>query len=174
MELRNTSTEYGLLAKALHWLIAAGILALIALGLADEMLVHKSVGLLVFGLMTVRLIWRFMTPVPAHPPGVPAVQKTIATLVHWGLYLVVFAQLFAGMMATATGGRALPFFGLFSIPLPVAEDEDAHHFWEEIHEVVWIVIVVLIGVHIIGAIYNHVVLKNDVLRRMTSGTRRGG
>ncbi len=35
MELRNTNTEYGSLARALHWLVAIGIFWLIYLGLTQ-------------------------------------------------------------------------------------------------------------------------------------------
>jgi len=65
----------------------------------------------------------------------------------------------------------LPVFGLFSIPLPVAEDHDAHEFWEEVHEFVWKPLAALVVLHILGALYNHFVVKNDVLRRMTHGVK---
>ena len=90
---------------------------------------------------------------------------------HWGLYIVVFLQLLAGAMVTATGGRGLPVFGLFSFPLPVAEDHEAHEFWEEVHEFVWKPLAALVILHILGALYNHFVVKNDVLRRMTHGVK---
>jgi cytochrome b561 len=41
MGLKNTSAEYGALAKALHWLVAIGLFALIYLGL--EQAGRKSV-----------------------------------------------------------------------------------------------------------------------------------
>jgi len=91
--------------------------------------------------------------------------------VHWGLYVAVFVQLISGGMTVATGGKALPFFGLFSIPLPVAENHDNHEFWEEIHEFAWKIVAVLLVVHVLGAIYNHFIAKNDVVRRMTIGLR---
>jgi cytochrome b561 len=138
MALRNTSIEWGSLAKALHWLIAVGIVVLVALGLAQA-----------------GLAW----------------QKLTAAVVHWGLYIIVFVQLISGAMAVATKGNGLPFFGILRIPLPVGEDDDAHHFWEEIHEFAWRVIAVLLAAHVVGALYNHFVLKNDVLRRMTSGVK---
>lgn len=171
MALRNTSTEWGSLAKWLHWLIAIGILVLIVLGLRELKAIHKSVALIVFVLMTVRLIWRLMNETPAHPEGMPGWQRSIATLVHWGLYLVVFAQLYAGMMVSGTGTKPLSFFGLFSVPLPIAEDEEAHHFWEEVHEFTWKILAALVILHVVGAIYNHFVRKNDVVRRMTTGVR---
>ena len=65
-------------------------------------------------------------------------------------------------------------FGFFSIPLPVAESDDQHELWEEVHESVWIIIVVLLGVHVLAALYNHFAAKNDVLRRMTVGVSKSG
>lgn len=182
MSLRNTSAEWGALSKALHWLVTIGLVVLVYLGLkqagmdsGDEKtyirFIHASIALVVFVLMTVRLVWRFMNEVPGHPAGVPAWQRASATLIHWGLYVAVYIQLIAGGMTVATGGNPLPFFGIFSIPLPVAEDSDAHHFWEEVHEATWIIVAVLVVMHVVAALYNHFVLRNEVLRRMTSGIK---
>jgi cytochrome b561 len=182
MALRNTTTEFGSLAKALHWLVAVGLLVLIYLGLeqaglergpekSEVRFIHASIAMAVLFLMTIRIIWRFLNDIPAHPDGMAAWQRLTASVVHWGLYAAVFLQLVSGSMTVATGGNALPFFGLFSIPLPVAENDDNHEFWEEIHEFAWIIVVVLIAVHVLGAIYNHFIAKNDVLRRMTVGLK---
>jgi len=180
--LRNTTTEWGSLSKALHWLIAIGIFALLYLGLeqagmerGDEKsrirFIHASIATGMFILMTFRIVWRFMNDVPAHPVDNSKVQRIVSDIVHWGLYLTVFVQLTAGAFVTGTGGRGLPFFGIFSIPLPIAEDHDAHEFWEEVHEFMWKPIAVLIVLHVLGAIYNHFMAKNDVLRRMTHGVK---
>jgi len=182
MGLRNTTMEWGSLAKALHWLVAIGLFALIWLGLqqsgmergpekSDIRALHGSIALLVFVLMTVRLVWRLRSSVPANPDGMPGWQRLSSGVVHWGLYVSVYVQLIAGAMTVATNGNGLPFFGLFSIPLPVAKSEEGHHFWEEIHESVWIAIAALLAIHVLGALYNHFILKNDVLRRMTVGVK---
>jgi len=183
MLTRDSSAEYGSLAKWLHWVIAAGIFLLIYLGLEQAGMergpeklaareTHGSIALIVFVLMTFRLVWRFMNEVPAHPDNVPAWQRASATLVHWGLYIAVFVQLVSGPITVATGGRSIPFFGWFSFSLPVAENEDSHHFWEEVHEFAWKIVALLLIVHVLAAIYHHFVAKNDVLRRMTIGTHR--
>lgn len=182
MALRNTTDEFGSMAKALHWLVVIGIFALIYLGLQQADMergdaksqirfIHGSIALAVFALMSIRIVWRFMNDVPRHPDGMAAWQKVSASVVHWGLYVAVFVQLISGGMTVATGGKALPFFGLFSIPLPVAEDHDNHEFWEEIHEFAWKIVAALIIVHVLGALYNHFIAKNDVVRRMTLGIR---
>lgn len=182
MGLRNTTTEWGSLAKALHWLIAIGLFALIFLGLeqagmerGDEKsrirFIHASIATGLLLLMTLRIVWRFMNDVPAHPEGNSRLQCLVSDIVHWGLYLTVFVQLIAGAMIAGTGGRGLPFFGLFTIPLGMSEDHDAHEFWEEVHEFAWKPIAFLVVLHILGALYNHFVARNDVLRRMTHGVK---
>lgn len=81
MTLRNTQDNYGSLTKWLHWLVAIGIFALIYLGLEQSGMergsdrdairaLHGSIAMLVLVLMTIRIIWRFMNEVPAHPAGV--------------------------------------------------------------------------------------------------------
>jgi cytochrome b561 len=180
--LKNTAQEYGSLAKWLHWLIAIGLFALLYLGLqqaemerGDERtyirFVHASIAGVVFLLMTIRIIWRFMNQVPAHPEGMPGWQATVSTLVHWGLYIAVFVQLIAGAIMNGTGGRGIPVFGLFTIPVPVAKSSDAHEFWEEVHEFAWRPVAVLITIHILAALYNHFIVKNNVVRRMTVGLK---
>jgi len=182
MALRNTALEFGSLAKWLHWLVAIGICLLIWLGLeqagmevgAEKSAVratHASVALIVFGLMSIRIIWRLMNAVPEHPYSMPGWQKLSSTLVHLGLYVAVFVQLLSGPMTVATGGNRLPFFGLFSIPLLIEENSDNHHFWEEVHESAWIAVAVLLIIHILGSLYNHFIARNDVLRRMTTGIK---
>lgn len=183
MGLRNSTTEFGSLAKVLHWLVAIGICALIFLGLEQAGMesgpdrqavrdLHGSIALVVFMLMTLRIIWRLTNPVPGHPDGLPGWQRVSATLVHWGLYIAVFAQLMTGPITVATGGRPLAFFGLVSIPLPVGEHDDAHELFEEIHKFTWKIVAALLIVHVLAALYNHFVARNDVLRRMTVGIRK--
>lgn len=182
MGLKNTAVDYGTLAKALHWLVAIGLFALIYLGLqqsgmerGDERsqirFIHASIAAITLILMTVRIVWRFMNEVPAHPDGMPGWQRMISSFVHWGLYVAVFAQLSAGAMVVGTGGNGIPVFGLFTIPVPVTENHDAHEWWEEVHEFAWKPVAALIVIHVLAALYNHFIVKNDVLRRMTVGLK---
>jgi len=60
--LKNTTIEYGTLAKALHWLVAIGLFAIIFLGLEQEGMesgdersrirfIHASIAAITFMLM---------------------------------------------------------------------------------------------------------------------------
>lgn len=180
MALANTQFEYGAVAKWLHWLVALGILTLVILGLLQADMdsgpqraaireLHGSIALLVLALMVLRLAWRWTNVTPAHPPGIPGWQRAGAALVHGAIYVVVFTQLASGGLAVATGGKPLAFFGLFSITLPIAKDHDVHELLEEVHEAGWMLLAALVAVHVLAALYHHLGLKNDVLKRMTVG-----
>ena len=178
MALRNSSETYGTLAKLLHWVVALLLVGMVIAGLTfTEMergdartqlaLTHKSIGLLVLLLMTVRLLWKLANPTPVDPEGTPAWQKTAASLTHWALYAAVYFQLLAGILVS--GQRPIGFFGLFEFGPLLAENEQQHELFEELHETGWIIIAVLTVVHVLAALYHHWVKKDDVLRRMTTG-----
>lgn len=178
MALRNTTTSYGWLAKLLHWIIAVLFVGLVYAGLTfngmergpdrtELAAMHKSMALLTLVLLTLRLIWKFMNPRLAEPAGTPGWQKTAATLTHWALYAAVYFQLTVGILVS--GQRPIGFFGLFEIPPLLEQNEEQHEFFEGLHGWGWKILAGLVALHVLAALYHHFKLKDDVLRRMTTG-----
>jgi cytochrome b561 len=178
MALKNTSTEYGWLAKLLHWAVALMLVCMVAAGLTftsmergDERTalagLHKSFGLLLLLLMTVRLLWKFRNTAPADPAGTPGWQSVAARLTHWLLYAAVYSQLTIGILVA--GQRPIAFFGLFEFGPILEQNEEQHELFEALHELGWITIAVLTGAHVLAALYHHFWKKDDVLRRITTG-----
>lgn len=178
MGARNTAEAYGSIARILHWTIALLLIGLVYMGLtftgmergperSELAALHKSFALLTLLLLTVRLVWKFMNPSPAHPAGVPGWQNLAATLTHRGLYLFVYVQLTIGVLVA--GQRPISFFGLFEFGPLLEQNREQHEMFEEWHGVGWQIIAVLVGLHVLAALYHHFVLKNDVLKRMTTG-----
>ncbi len=178
MALKNTIESYGWLAKLLHWLIALILVGIVYAGLTFTGMergpergelagLHKSVALLTLLLMTVRLVWKFMNPRPADSADTPAWQSTAATLTHWLLYAAVYFQVTAGILVS--GQRPISFFGLFEIPPFLKENEEQHEFFEGLHGWGWKILAGLTALHVLAALYHHFKLKDDVLRRITTG-----
>ena len=80
MQWRNTTQQWGSVAKLLHWSIALGVLVMIGLGWwagrlpygplkVDVFWVHKSLGMLILAAMVLRLIWRLFNPAPPGALG---------------------------------------------------------------------------------------------------------
>lgn len=179
--IANTNESWGLPARALHWLIALLLFVQIGLGLIVEEVpehlestylgLHASVGASILALMIIRLGWRVFNQAPAQPAGTPRWQESLAHLVHWGLYLITFATIIAGWMLMGSEREPLPIlvFGLFPLPQLVASGSPYHDLLGEVHETLAFTLVALIIVHVAAALYHQVILRDNVLRRMTSG-----
>ena len=176
--MKNTTENYGWLAKLLHWVIVLLLIGLVYAGLTFTGMergvdrtelagLHKSMALLTLLLMTVRLVWKFMNPRPADPAGTPAWQRTAGRLTHGLLYAAVYFQLTAGILVS--GQRPISFFGLLEIPPFLEQNEEQHEFFEGLHGWGWKILAGLVTLHVLAALYHHFKLKDDVLRRITTG-----
>ena len=128
MHWRNTVTAYGLLSIGMHWLVALAVFGLFGLGLwmvdldyysswrhtAPEL--HKGIGLCLFALMLLRLLWRFVSPPPASLSSYSRLTRLGAKLGHSVLYLGLFAVMLAGYLISTADGRGISVFGWFDVP----------------------------------------------------------
>ncbi len=178
MPARNTADRWGWVSQTLHWLIALMILALVVVGfILDELPkspksfwvfdLHKSAGLTVLALMALRVLWRLYAGAPAPVPGTPPWQERVARITHWGIYITAFAMPLSGWLYdSASGLRALTWFGLFEVPKLAPPDPDLRGFAHEAHEVgVW-VLLALVAAHAGAALWHHLIRRDRTLLRM--------
>jgi cytochrome b561 len=185
MALRNTDEVYGSLAKFLHWTIAILIVAQwFLIEAAEEALKgsperaalkgwHNSVGMLVLLLVVARIVWKLANSGRPVPLGV-AWQRKAAAAGHGLLYLLILLQPITGWLIVSTGGRPVEFFGWFTFPAIAAANHDLHELLEDVHEWLFNAMVIVAIVHIAAALYHHLLLKDDTLRRMLPFTGRRG
>lgn len=154
---------YTSLQIALHWLVA--VLVLIQLFVtegieeawrafrrgtelaSDDVFLanwHVWAGITIFALAVLRLIIRFSRGAPPPPASESWALRAIAALTHVALYAFILLMPLSGFVA---------WFGIF----PDAAD---------IHELGKLPLLVLIGLHAAGALWQHFVARTDVLRRM--------
>jgi len=177
MQWRNTSTSYGAIAKFLHWSIVILIISqYVIIEAAEEMAdgpgkletvaLHKSLGMLVFGLALVRVAWRFLNGRNPPPVPLPRAQRMAAAAGHGLLYVLILAQPLSGWLMSSSAGYPVSFFGLFVLPALATKDPGAHEFYEEVHEALFAVLATVALVHALAALYHHFWRKDDTLRRM--------
>ena len=181
--LRNTPETYGLVAIALHWLVALAVIGLFGLGLWITGLdyydpwyrqapdLHKSIGVLVCALMVLRLGWRLVNPRPAPEPTLTPFERTASRLAHALLYGLLFAVMAAGYLISTADGRPLEVFGLFEIPATLVGLPDQADLAGDIHLALAVAVVGLAGVHALGALKHHFLDRDRTLLRMLG---RGG
>jgi cytochrome b561 len=167
--------NYSLTAKLMHWLMGIIIIGMLALGYLMGNIappqkfeiynLHKSMGMMLFFLVMLRLVMRLTSKYPELPPETPRWVEIIAKLNILFLYVMMFLMPLSGFLMSSLSGRSVPFFGLFEIP-SIIKDPSIGHLFHEIHEIGPIVFILLIIAHVFGGLFHHFILKDNVLRRM--------
>lgn len=177
MPLKNTQDQWGSVSKALHWLVVVLILAMAWLGLTmgdlpngpDKIAtyaLHKSIGISILAIVLLRLCWRLYAGAPLAVPGTPRWQQRIASFAHWALYALLLAMPLSGWVLNSSSGFPLQWFGLVNLPAITGKDHELHELAEEIHELLFWIMVALVVAHAAAAFYHHLFQRDATLARM--------
>jgi len=174
--LRNTRNSYGLVAVVLHWGLALPIIGLFFLG---EYMVdldyydpwyikapdlHRSLGVIVAGLMLYRFFWRVTNLRPAVI-GQPWERRT-AALVHRVFYLLIAGIAVSGYLITTADGQGVPVFNWFEIPAAFDRIENQADIAGAVHEWLTYILIALVVLHTLAALKHHFINHDATLRRM--------
>jgi cytochrome b561 len=166
---------YNLVARWLHWTIGSLVIANILLGLFHDglgkmipaMPLHKAIGVTVLFLTLVRIGWRLGHRPPPLPAAMPSWEKGAAHLTHFVFYALLLILPLTGWIMVSAGDRPLKWFWLFDIPkFGVTRSDAAYGLSEALHEPLGLILGALALIHIAAALRHHIVLKDNVLRRM--------
>ena len=178
--------RYGRVARAIHWLIGALVVMVVALGWASGsaphnspardglLLLHRSVGLAILGLMVVRALWRWRHPPPILPSAIGRTETALVQLTHFGLYLIFLVMPLVGYLNAAAAGHAVSFFGLVSTPPLLQIDQRVSQLAIAVHLLGQYAVYGLVSLHVIGALYHGMVGRDGVLERMLPHRRGAG
>ena len=163
MMARYQPRGYTLAQILVHWVIAALVIFQVIFG--EEIVpayrairrgteaseadllnadIHIYVGFAILALAILRFALRLWHGAPVAPLNESAVQKWIATATHFILYAVIFAMPVTGALAWYLGIGAMG----------------------EVHELAKPVIIIAVVLHSAGALWQHFIVKTDVLMRM--------
>lgn len=178
MQWRNSSNQYGLVSVAVHWLVTLAVFALFGLGLwmtglsyYDEWYrtapaLHKSIGVTLFAVMLLRVLWRLFTPIPAplssHTPAV----RLLSRLGHALLYITIFTVMISGYLISTAEGRGVSVFGLFEIPALISGLPNQADAAGAVHLYVAWGLIVLAVLHAVAALKHHFFDRDATLKRM--------
>lgn len=178
MQWRNTSSQYGHLSVLLHWLMALAVYGMFALGLwmvtlgyydvwyhrAPEL--HKSIGIVIFVFLLLRVIWRFVSPPPPPLSSYSRLTRISAVAAHILLYALLFAILLSGYLISTAEGKPISVFGLVEIPALFSGAGEQADTAGDIH--LWLAwsVVLLSVLHALAAFKHHFIDKDVTLKRM--------
>lgn len=171
-----TVPRYGGVAQALHWLTSALVVAVLPLAWIGTSLardaaakplvftLHKSVGLTIFAIVALRILWRALNP----PPPETTESRSLALLArinHWLLYAIFLIMPVTGFLLSAFNGNPLPYFWLFSIP-GFEKNPELHEAFEKAHLAGQWAVYALVLLHILATVWHVAIRRDFVLDRM--------
>jgi cytochrome b561 len=120
----------------------------------------------IFLLAVLRLAWRLTNPVPPQPGSMPQWQRRLAGLSHATLYAILIVMPVTGWIMSSALNLPVVYLGLIPIPSPFGVDRALGETMKVVHLSLAVALLVLVAIHIAAALYHHLVLRDDVLRRM--------
>ncbi len=129
---------------------------------------HKLLGVILLGLIVLRLLYRFGAGAPKPEPTLTTAQKIGSEANHWGLYALLIAVPVLGWVGVSMY-PALNVFGMFSLPAIAAPDRAMSEQVFEYHSIGAIVLLALVGLHFAAAMYHWLIRRDYVLARMVPG-----
>jgi cytochrome b561 len=160
----------------LHWVLAIAIAGMVGLGWYMMSIerepgsrryfdLHISIGLVVFSLVLLRLIWRFTRAPAALPDIVPRWQARASSITQWLLYACMVLIPASGFLGALRSKSGVSFFGI-RFPAWLARNHDIAEFFFSIHSALAWALVALLALHAAAA-FKHVLIDRDgVFQRM--------
>jgi cytochrome b561 len=171
-------TKYSKTAILLHWAIAILVVTNVVLvSMAGElpraakaayMNPHKAIGISILLLSLLRLFWRLGHKPPPMPDAITGWQAKLGKTVHALFYFLIIAVPLTGWMMSAArpGSAGVDFFGLFMLDLPGGDNKALSDFGHEGHEILTKPLVILIFLHVIGALKHQFIDRLPFIQRI--------
>ena len=170
---------------AFHWITAVLVVAAVVMGPGGseqrvyaaakdfERQVHEVLGLTVFGLTLLRLLWQVFATAP-HLPSTPRWMHRASKIVQGLLYALLVVTPVSAIVGAWLEGHPLTLGILGNVPPMIPESHAAGQIVAKIHTILGDTIVWLAGFHAAAALFHHFVLRDEVLLSMLPQLRKRG
>lgn len=165
--------------RRLHWLMALlvavvyllieqrGLFSRGSMGSKAMLQGHFWTGLTIFVLACWRLLLRRRHGAPPVTPALDRWSAIAATLLQVALYLFLVVQPLLGLATAWSDGKAvrIPFTNT-ALPALLPLNQDLAHTLEDLHSTIGNVFYWVIALHVLAALWHHLMRKDDTLKRM--------
>jgi cytochrome b561 len=165
------------LQRALHWLMAVCILAMLFIGvgmvssIAPKYLtliaIHKSLGAAILLLALIRLAVRWRYGAPALPADLPAPMKLAAKLSHYILYALMIAMPLLGWGMLSAANYPVVLFGGVHLPLILPQSDGLHTVLWNAHFYLAFAFFAVVLMHLAAALFHALVRHDGVFEAMS-------
>ena len=127
--------------------------------------VHKSLGVTIFALILLRIVWRLTHTPPALLSSYKDIERKLANGIHRLLYLLLIVLPLSGVIMATYSKYGIKWFGMNFIK--GLDNNPMREIYKSVHEIVGLVLLAFVVIHILGALKHKLIDKDDTLKRMS-------
>lgn len=127
---------------------------------------HLAIGPTILLLMLLRLAWRLTHHTPAPPSDLPRSLQVVSRTTHWLFYTILLVLPVLGWVAASGFGAQVTLLRLIPLPALIAPDKSLAESVGSVHGALAWVLLVVIVLHVSGALYHALVKQDGVIGRM--------
>lgn len=167
--------QYNALARLLHWLMAALVLTVLAIGMTMVsslgnyhwlISIHRPLGILILLLVVVRFANRLVSRRPPLPVTMSAAERLVATASEYLLYALMFALPLVGWMMLSAARYPIVLFGSVHLPYILPHDAMLHAMLRRTHTVLAYALLAAIVAHFSAVLFHTLIVRDGLLGRM--------
>lgn len=125
---------------------------------------HKSIGVTLFALIIFRILWRITHKPPALLSSYKEMERKLADGAHHLLYLLMFAVPLTGLVMAIASKYGVKWFGIDFIS--GLDNKPLREAFKEAHQIIGLVLLLIVVLHILGALKHKFIDKDETLSRM--------
>jgi cytochrome b561 len=168
-------TRFSPLQRALHWVMAICILAMLFIGVGmvstvkpdylTLVSIHKPLGVVILVLALIRLVVRLVRGAPPLPADMPVPMKLAAYLSHLAFYGLMIALPLLGYGMLSAADYPVVVFGV-RLPSVLPHSNELHTMLWNAHRFLALCFFALIVVHLAAALFHALVRRDGVFQAM--------
>jgi cytochrome b561 len=176
--------RFTVLQRALHWLMALCILAMlfIGVGMVSTVMpkyltlvsIHKPLGIAILVLALVRLVVRLRYGAPSLPVDLPEPMKLAAYLSHYALYALMIGLPLIGWGMLSAAAYPVVLYGGVHLPAILPQSDSLHALLWDAHFYLAFAFFALILLHVAAALFHALVRRDGVFEAMASVSTHDG
>jgi cytochrome b561 len=173
--MKNNPTQFAILSRILHWLMAVLLVAMLFIGIAMVaslgdyhrlVAIHRPLGILILILAIVRLINRMFTTLPPFPPTMSPLERRIATASERLFYTLMIALPLVGWGMLSAGNYPIVMFGPVHLPAILPASPILFAVLRKAHTILAFLLFATFLAHLSAVLFHTFIIRDGLLRRM--------
>jgi cytochrome b561 len=175
MDSITPRTQFSLLSRILHWVMAAMLLAMLFIGVSmvtslanyhTLVAIHRPLGILILILVVIRLINRTFTKPPPFPPTMSRQERFLATSSEKLLYALMFALPLVGWGMLSAGHYPIVMFSTVHLPPILPPNPTLYAVLRKGHTILAYLLFGTFLAHLSAVLFHTLIIRDRLLNRM--------